>query len=70
MEPQIDEREVARLAGLADLPLPEDRRAAVAAVLGSWLPGAQELSRLMSGREHAEITPITVLTHPDHEDAE
>lgn len=59
----VDEETVAVLARVADLPLSDDRYAAVIEVLGAWLPDANELSRKMSAAEHWSVTPATVFTH-------
>ena len=51
------------LARAAALPLEEGRVAALAALLGEWLPAANELSRAMSAAEHRDLLPVTVFAH-------
>jgi hypothetical protein len=58
------------LAAYADLPLAAGREAAVAAVLGAWLPDVDALSRKMSAPEHQELTPATTFIHPSVDEAE
>jgi hypothetical protein len=52
------------LARYAALPLPPERESLVAAILDTWLPAADELSRKMSAATHQSLVPVTVLTHP------
>ncbi len=54
---------VRALARYANLPLPAQREAGVAAILDAWVPAAEELSRKMSAAAHQDLLPITVLTH-------
>jgi hypothetical protein len=65
MTEPVSEDDVRSLAATADLPLSEDRLGAVAELLGSWLPAANELSRKMSAPAYLETMPITVLVHPN-----
>ncbi len=60
----MDEDDVRALARAAALPLDDDRIAALAALLGGWLPAANELSRAMSAREHRDVLPVTVFGQP------
>lgn len=64
MTEPINEKTIAVLAAVADLPLSEDRYGPVHEVLGAWLPEANELSRKMSAKEHWTVTPATVFAHP------
>ncbi len=64
MTQSVSGDEVKTMATMADLPLTEDRNELVAALLSAWLPAANELSRMMSAAEYADIMPITVLVHP------
>lgn len=64
MAEPIDVSTVAALAAVADLPLSEERCAAVQDVLAAWVPDANALSRKMSAREYWTVTPATVFTHP------
>ena len=52
------------LARYAALPLTPERESAVATILATWIPAANELSRKMSTAAHQALVPITVLTHP------
>ena len=65
MDGSISPDEARTLAASAALPLDETRLVAVAELLSAWLPAANELSRKMSAEEFLEVTPITVLVHPD-----
>lgn len=60
----MDEDDVRSLARAAALPLDDDRLPALAALLGGWLPAANELSRAMSGPEHQDVLPVTVFGQP------
>ena len=60
----MEHEDVRALARAAALPLEEGRVAALAALLGTWLPAANELSRTMSGAEHRGALPITLFAHP------
>jgi hypothetical protein len=60
----VDEQGARALARAAGLPLEDERLPAVAALLGTWLQAANELSRTMSAAEHLAVMPATVFTHP------
>lgn len=60
----VDEQSVRLLARAAALPLDDERLPAVAALLGTWLVAANELSRTMSAAEHLAVMPATVFAHP------
>lgn len=64
MTEPIDEKTIAVLAAVADLPLSEGRYGPVQEVLWAWLPDANALNRKMSAQEHWTVTPATVFTHP------
>lgn len=64
MPNRIHGQQVRALAECAGLELSDDRLDAGAELLGAWLPAANELSRKMAAREHDQLMPITVLTHP------
>ena len=51
------------LAECAELPLPLEREARVAAIFDAWLPDANALSAKMSAAEHQELAPVTILAH-------
>ena len=61
---------VRALAEQADLPLAPEREAAVAAVLGAWLPDVHALNRKMSAPAHQHLVPGTIFTHPAVEEGE
>ncbi len=69
-QPPVDEEEVRALARLADLPLDPDRVPAVTALLAAWLPGVNDLSRVMRSDEYRETLPITVFAHPHTDSTE
>lgn len=54
---------VAALARCAALDLGVERLAAVEAILSTWIPAANELSRKMSEPAHQALLPVTVFTH-------
>lgn len=60
----MDDDDVRALARAAALPLEPGRTAALAALLGDWLPAANDLSRAMSASEHRGLLPITLFAHP------
>jgi hypothetical protein len=62
--PDTGAARVRMLARYAQLPLPAEREALVAAILDAWTPAANELSRKMAAAEHQSLLPVTVLTHP------
>jgi len=64
MEERMDEDDVRALARAAALPLEDGRLPALAALLGGWLPAANELSRAMSAPEHRRVLPVTVFGQP------
>ena len=47
-----------RLCALADLPVPAERRPALAAMLSALVAAAHELSRKMATAEHRTAVPI------------
>ena len=47
-----------RLCALADLPVPAERRPALAGMLSGLVAAANELSRKMATPEHQAIVPI------------
>ncbi|MEJ2865545.1 hypothetical protein [Actinomycetospora flava] len=51
---------VTAAAVLAGLPLGEDRAAAVADLLGAWVPAANALSARMQAEEVRDLAPATV----------
>jgi hypothetical protein len=61
---------VRALADHADLPLAPGREAAVAAVLGAWLPDVHALNCKMSAPAHQDLVPGTIFTHPAAEEGE
>lgn len=56
------------LAAVAELPLPPEREAIVAALLAQWLPAANELSRKMSSPQNAALLPATIFRHAPADD--
>jgi len=64
IEDRVDDDRVRALARAAGLTLEEARVGALTALLGAWLPAANELSRIMRGPEHREVVPGTVFAHP------
>lgn len=69
-EQSVSTEHMRALAEVANLPLPEDRLAAAAALLSAWLPAANELSVAMSQAEHLHLGPITVVTQPHSTDGQ
>jgi hypothetical protein len=55
---------VAGAALLAGLPLDEDRAAAVADLLGAWVPAANTLSTRMQAEPLRALMPTTVFGQP------
>jgi hypothetical protein len=70
---EISSDSVKAAAVLAGLPLDEDRVAAVAALLGDWVPAANALSTRMQAEPLRALMPATVFGQPpaaegaDHE---
>ena len=60
----MDEDDVRALARAAALPLDDARLPGLAALLGGWLPAANELSQAMSAPEHQAVLPVTVFGQP------
>jgi hypothetical protein len=67
--PPAQRPDVAALARCAALDLSAERLAAVEAILSTWIPAANELSRKMSEPTHQALLPVTVFTHA-HEQPE
>ncbi|GAA4916356.1 hypothetical protein EV188_104482 [Actinomycetospora succinea] len=51
---------VVAAAALAGLPLDEDHAAAIAALLGAWVPAANALSTRMQAESVRDVAPATV----------
>lgn len=66
----MEHGDVRALARAAALPLDDARVGALATLLGSWLPAANELSRTMSAPEHRDVVPATVFCSPAPESGE
>lgn len=56
----VTPRDVAAAARLADLTLPDERVAAVADLLSSWVPAANALSRRMQAGDLDGLVPSVV----------
>lgn len=55
---------VTAAAALAGLPLGEGRAAAIADLLGAWVPAANALSSRMQAADLRSLTPTTVFGQP------
>ncbi|MCL5734987.1 MAG: hypothetical protein M1274_05270 [Actinobacteria bacterium] len=54
---------VRAIAGVASLPLEQEREGLVADALSPWVAGANGLSQKMSQQQYAGVVPITVFAH-------
>lgn len=61
---RITTETVSAAAVLAGLPLAEDRAAAVADLLGAWIPAADALSARMQTEALRPLVPTTVFGQP------
>lgn len=64
MSSNLTTDQVKVLARCADLELGDERATAAAQILNAWVPAANEVSRKMAAPEYDNLTPITVLVHP------
>lgn len=67
---RIGAAEVEALAAHAGLPLAPGRAAVIAPVLDAWVADANALSRKMSEERCRLLVPVTVLVHPQTDEAE
>ena len=61
-DPVVPPQTLAAAAPLADLPLSDDRAAAVAGLLAVWVPAANALSSRMQAEELRGLMPATTFT--------
>ncbi len=59
----MSEAVIRELATLAELPLGDDRLAALADLYGTWLTAANALNARLERAEHHDLMPITTFTH-------
>jgi hypothetical protein len=58
LQDPVSAESIDRLCALADLPVPAERRPALAAMLSGLVAAANELSRKMASPEHRAVVPI------------
>ncbi len=64
MTPTVTPETIRASAEHAGLALGDDRVAALAGLLGAWLPMANALSQRMQAADLQALMPVTVLNHP------